>query len=210
MERVLIEQLREIPPITRGWIGLSICLALLEYCGAVSFYDLLYTSELVFHKHQYWRLLTCFFYFKRLSFDLVYNLYFIYRTLRSLEETYGGDLAGALDYLWVMFVNALMLLGVSTFIKPLYLLGSSLDESLLYLWSRRNYGLRVAMFGVFEFDASYLPYASIFFTSALNGMPIWDMLQEGVLKLAAGHVFFYFADVFPTLHGFLPLARPFK
>ncbi|GMM38970.1 derlin [Saccharomycopsis crataegensis] len=206
MENIPLELIRKVPPVTRCWIGGIVLMSILEYCGIVRQIDLVYSFEKVFHQHEYWRLLTCFLYVRRFSLDLFFSLYFTMTTSISLEESLGTTIDGTWDYLWLIFVNGLILILFATFIRPTYFLGSKLDDALLYIWSRRNHGARMEILGLVNFRAPYLPFVYAVINGLLNGSTVVDM----ILDVVTGHIFFFFQDVFPTLHGIHPLNPPWR
>lgn len=202
MENLALDLIEDIPPITRCWTaGMFLALAL-EYCGYLSGTDLLFSYEAIVTKGQYWRLVTSFFYFKRMSWDLPFSLYFVARTSKSLEEGM-NDMFG---YLWLIVVNAVMLLMISAFIHPIYWLGPSLDEVLIYIWARSNYNLPMEMFGLVTFNAGYLPYMYAVITHIADDKPLVGV----VLALLPGHLYFYFLEVFPRVRKFNPLLPPWR
>ena len=77
---------------------------------------------------------------------------------------------------------------------PVLFLGSSLSSALVYLWARRHHGLQLALFGLVNFTAPYLPWALLILGMAVGNDPLSDAL--GIL---VGHMLFFAEDVFPAL-----------
>lgn len=83
-------------------------------------------------------------------------------------------------------------------------LGHSLSSTLVYIWSRRNPETRLSFFG-FVFTAPYLPWVLMAFSLVLNGA----IPTDEILGVVIGHVWYFFNDLYPPLHGgSMPLAAP--
>jgi Derlin-2/3 len=67
----------EIPPITRGWVFLSILTTLAVQCQLVTPLQLYFSYKSAFTNAQLWRTVTTFFYFGTLSLDFVFHLFFL-------------------------------------------------------------------------------------------------------------------------------------
>ncbi|KAK2094751.1 Derlin-2 [Saguinus oedipus] len=67
---------------------------------------------------------------------------------------------------------------------------------LIYLWSRRNPYVRMNFFGLLNFQAPFLPWVLMGFSSLLGNSIIVDLLG-----IAVGHIYFILEDVFPNQHG---------
>ena len=76
-------------------------------------------------------------------------------------------------------------------------LGSPLAFSLVYIWSRRNPGVRLSFLGLFVFNAPYLPWVLLGFTLLLNN----QLPKEDLLGILVGHVYFFFMDIYPVMRG---------
>src|SRR2546423_5495991 len=62
-------------------------------------------------------------------------------------------------------------------------LGSPLAFSLVYIWSRRNPGVRLSFLGLFVFNAPYLPWVLLLFSLLLND----SLPKEDLLGVVVGH-----------------------
>ncbi|KAK2094894.1 Derlin-2, partial [Saguinus oedipus] len=67
---------------------------------------------------------------------------------------------------------------------------------LVYLWSRRNPYVPMNFFGLLNFQAPFLPWVLMGFSSLLGNSIIVDLLG-----IAVGHIYFILEDVFPNQHG---------
>ncbi|UYV81303.1 DERL2 [Cordylochernes scorpioides] len=93
----------------------------------------------------------------------------------------------------------------------LLFLGQAFTIMLVYIWSRRNPFVRMNFFGLFNFQAPFLPLVLLAF-SLLLGNPIMVDLIALIIcgaGIAAGHTYYYLEDVLPNLrNGFRPLKTP--
>lgn len=86
----------------------------------------------------------------------------------------------------------------------LLFLGHAFTIMLVYVWSRRNPGLRMNFFGLITFQAPYLPWVLLAFTILLGSSTVVD-----TIGIIVGHFYYFFEDVFPNEpHGFRILETP--
>lgn len=150
---------------------------------------------------QYWRLLSTFIYFGPLNLDLLFHVFFLQRYSRLLEESSGGSPA---DFSWLLVYAMSSLLLLSPFLS-LPFLGSALSSSLVYIWSRRNPETRLSFLGLLVFTAPYLPWVLMAFSLVMHGI----VPKDEICGVVVGHVYYFFTDVYPSLHGgHAPLAPP--
>lgn len=75
---------------------------------------------------------------------------------------------------------------------------------LVYVWSRRNPLIRMNFFGIFEFEAPYLPYVLLGFSVILGNTVVVD-----VMGMVVGHIYYFFEDVFPnSMNGYKLIKTP--
>ncbi|KAK9455604.1 Derlin, partial [Dipodascopsis uninucleata] len=197
----------EVPPVTRYWTAAAVVTSLLVQCEILSPYQLFFSFRTVFEKHQvsliYWRFLTTFLYFGPLSLDFIFQIFFISRYSRMLEDTFFRH--RTFDFLWLLFYSSMSLLLLSP-LASLPFLGSPLSFSLVYIWARRNPSIRLSFLGLFVFPAPYLPWVLFWFSLILhNTLPKSDLLG-----IVVGHIYFFFEDIFPKIYESRPLSPPWK
>jgi len=166
---------------------------------------------------QYWRLLTTFLYFGPLSLDLLFHVFFLQRYSRLLEESSGRSPA---HFSWLLLYATTLLLALSPMLSIPFL-GSALSSSLVYIWSRRNPETRLSFLGLLVFTAPYLPWVLMAFSLVLHGTVPKDEIcgvivghsmfpllvpQAGLLRIGSADlvgvlVWYFFSDVYPSLHG---------
>ncbi|KAJ7250861.1 hypothetical protein B0H12DRAFT_1120165 [Mycena haematopus] len=93
----------QIPPITRGWLALSVLTSLAVQCQLVTPLQL-YFSPKSFLNGQPWRAGTTFFYFGPISLDFIFHLFFLCVVSRPLPlfnlPFLSSSLAFVPIYLW--------------------------------------------------------------------------------------------------------------
>lgn len=88
------------------------------------------------------------------------------------------------------------LLIISPFLS-LPFLGPALSSSLVYIWGRRNPDTRLSFLGLLVFSAPYLPLVLMAFSLIVHGTLPKDELCGAIV----GHIWYFFSDVYPPLHG---------
>jgi Derlin-2/3 len=215
----------EMPVCTRWWMTAALSASVLVQCDVISPFQLFYSVRTVFFKSQvrlvyytpavymlmvfqYWRLVTTFFYFGPLSLDLLYHIFFLQRYSRLLEESSGRSAA---HFLWLLtFAASLILCIAPIFSMPF--LGSALSSTLIYIWSRKNPDTLLSFLGLLVFKAPYLPWVLLGFSLMMHG----TVPKDEMCGIVVGHsrfpefvivfeayllsVWYYFNDIYPTLH----------
>lgn len=86
----------------------------------------------------------------------------------------------------------------------LLFLGHAFTIMIVYIWSRRNPGVRMNFFGIIMFQAPYLPWVLLAFSILLGSSTVVD-----IIGIIVGHFYYFFEDVFPNgPHGFRLLETP--
>ncbi len=67
---------------------------------------------------------------------------------------------------------------IATFFVNLFFLGDSLTTMIVYIWSRRNPYVRYNFFGLFTFQAPYLPWVLVLLSILFNGSLVGDLVGE--------------------------------
>ncbi|KAL1972538.1 hypothetical protein VTN31DRAFT_6952 [Thermomyces dupontii] len=183
----------EMPPCTRWWTAATVATSVLVQCHILTPFQLFFSFRAVYVKAQYWRLITTFLYFGPLNFDLLFHLFFLQRYSRLLEESSGRSPA---DYSWLLFYAMTFLLILSPFVS-LPFLGTALTSSLVYIWSRRNPDTRLSFLGLMVFSAPYLPWVLMTFSLLVHG----TVPKDEICGVIVGHIWYFFSDVYPSLHG---------
>jgi Derlin-2/3 len=191
MPMTLEQWYRQMPVVTRSYLTLSFLTTAGCALELISPFSVYYNSHLIFKRGQLWRLATNFFFFGSLGMDFVFHMFFLSRYCRLLEEGTFRGRSG--DFFWMLCVGGAMLSCVAPFVN-IQFLGSSLTFMMVYVWGRRNRYVNMSFLGLFSFTAPYLPWVLLIFSVALGSSPVVDLLG-----MAAGHVYYYLEDVYPTM-----------
>ncbi|KAK9696191.1 hypothetical protein K7432_012602 [Basidiobolus ranarum] len=181
----------DIPVVTRVYLTVSVLLTLAVQLGLLTWFQLYYSFELIWYNGQYWRLITTFLYFGQFSLDWMFHMFFIGRYSRMLEE--GSFYGRPGDFLWLLLLTGVSLLLIAPFVSMPFL-GSPLNYTLVYIWSRRNPFIRLNFLGLFVFSAPYLPLVLLGFSMLLSSkLPIGS-----IIGIFFGHLYYFFVDVWPN------------
>jgi len=183
----------EMPMCTRWWTTATVLTSALVQCEIVNPFQLFYSFQTVFYRQQYWRLLTTFLYFGPLSLDLVFHVFFLTRYSRLLEESSGRSPA---HFSWLLLYSTTCLIALSPLVSMPFL-GQPLSSTFVYIWSRRNPDTRLSFLGLLVFTAPYLPWVLMGFSLVVHG----TIPKDEIMGVVIGHVWYFFSDVYPPLHG---------
>ena len=196
----------EIPPVSRTLLSAAFATTTACYLDIVSPLSLYYNYDLILSKGQFWRLISSFLYFGTFSIDFLFHLYFIIRYSKLLEEgTFRNRMA---DYIFMLIFCAVIILACAILFDAfakIKFLGHALAFTMVYVWGRapENVNIRMALFGLFQFNAPYLPWSLLLF-SLFIGNPI----ETDLLGIIAGHVYYFLEYVYPHV-AVLLLAYPY-
>ncbi|OJD30066.1 er-associated proteolytic system protein der1 [Diplodia corticola] len=191
----------ELPVCTRWWTTVTVVLSVLVQCHVISPFQLFYSYRAVIYKHQWWRAVSTFFYFGPLSLDLLFHVFFLQRYSRLLEEGFGRSPA---HFSWLLAYASAVLLVVAPMFSMGFL-GSALNSTLVYIWSRKNPDTSLSFLGLVVFKAPFLPWVLALFSMVLHG----TVPKDDMLGIVVGHVWYFFNDVYPPMnHGQRPLDPP--
>lgn len=205
MEQMPLDWFFEVPLVTRIWTCSIALSSILEQCNLVSKLQLMYNYRKVFEQHEYWRLITTFFYFGELNINLIFYVFFVARYSRMLEESFYQNRSK--EYMWILFLSGALLIVIASFTSNLSFLGPYLSSCLIYLWARRNPQVQLSLLGLFTFSAPYLPWVMTVFSAGTNKT---SNVKGQLVGIGIGHVVFFFEDVYPNLCGRRPLSPPWE
>lgn len=202
MERIPINWVTDIPIVTRIWTISSLITSVLVDSNIISLNDIVFAPSLI--KTQPWRIISSFLYIGEFNINLIMSLYLIVQYSIQLEESYNRTR----DYLWFILTCSVSLLLYSTYVQNLGFLGTYLNETLNYIWSRKNPDVMLGLLGLIEFRAGYLSFLMILL-SFMRSNDNWNVWKE-IPPFVIGHLIFYFDDVWSAIFGFNPLAAPWN
>lgn len=188
---VILNLIQTTPPITRILVFLTVLVSLSVYLDIFASqqisYSRFYLKNLEFH-----RIFTTFFYYGRINFELVMNFIFLYRYSSMLEESYGRTS----DYFYIILLIFISLIFTST-IFYIPFLGTTLSNTITYIWTRKNPQSIVQIFGFVSFSAFYLPFIFPAVTLIFEG----NISKDEIVGVVIGHLIFYFTEVYPKFGG---------
>lgn len=171
-------------PVMTTWIAGAVALTLARYLHLVGASQLFFSPKLVFQQHQYWRILTTFFYFGELEFSsLIFwsnALYFGY----SLEKNTFG-LQQRAEFVWLITLCAVILLCLSSVLTMPYL-SLPMSHIITTVWCRKNRHAHINLLGIITISAPYLPFAQLLL-DLLLGLTIED-LRGNLVSIAIAHL----------------------
>ena len=87
----------------------------------------------------------------------------------SLEQGFGG-VGGSADFVFFLLIAVVLLLCCAPFV-PVLFFSPALMQVIVYVWSKRNPNVRMALFGVVPFSGAWLPYVLVAFSLAFGEAP---------------------------------------
>lgn len=107
------------------------------------------------------------------------------------------------DFFYMFLVGGTLMSMLAYFVNLIFL-GHAFTIMLVYIWSRRNPGIRMNFFGIITFQAPYLPWVLLALSILLGSSTVVD-----IIGIIVGHFYYFFEDVFPNEpHGFRILETP--
>ncbi|XP_047417272.1 derlin-3 isoform X3 [Sciurus carolinensis] len=171
----LAAEFLQVPAVTRAYTAACVLTTAAVQLELLSPFQLYFNPHLVFRKFQVWRLVTNFLFFGPLGFSFFFNMLFVFRYCRMLEE---GSFRGRTADFVFMFLFGGVLMTLLGLLGSLFFLGQALMAMLVYVWSRRSPGVRVNFFGLLTFQAPFLPWALMGFSLLLGNSILVDLLGE--------------------------------
>jgi len=178
-----------MPKFTKLLFCGSLGLTLVAHFGLISPYSLTFDPMMIWHKFEIWRLVTCVFFFGKVGFPFLINVYFLYSYSVRLEtELYERKPA---DYATMLLTTWLVMLCCAYFFN-LMIVGPILVMAILYTWCYVNKDTIVSFYFGTSFPAMYLPWALLGFNILLGGTGMMDLIG-----IFCGHFYFYFKFQYP-------------
>lgn len=182
----------QMPPVTRLVIATSAVLAVLATLDVVSALSLYLNWDLVLQERQWWRPITCFFFFGEFSVHFCWHIYVYLQYCSSLEQV--GFRGRSADFVWMLISSALLLLALTAALRlNSSFLSSALMDVMIYLWSKKNQNMLVHVVFV-TVHAAYLPWTLAFLSLLLGGN-----IQDHLLGISIGHVYYFFTEIYPLM-----------
>lgn len=183
----------QIPPVSRAYTTACVLTTAAVQLELITPFQLYFNPELIFKHFQIWRLITNFLFFGPVGFNFLFNMIFLYRYCRMLEE--GSFRGRTADFVFMFLFGGFLMTLFGLFVSLVFL-GQAFTIMLVYVWSRRNPYVRMNFFGLLNFQAPFLPWVLMGFSLLLGNSIIVDLLG-----IAVGHIYFFLEDIFPNQPG---------
>lgn len=206
MEALPIQWIREVPPITRGYLVGALAVAVCHHAGFPRSKQSIWPSNDVVA--NIWQVFDN----GTISLGLLTNLYFFSQYSTSLETA--SESMG--EFVWELMIILTMLMGYSTFIQQISNPSSVLRDIMLYLWTMLEPDTDMALAGIFFFKARYFPWLIIFMSKFIDGRRANSAYGNFNWKLdfvaiIIGHIYWFIKDQLPRLHSIKsPFLPPWK
>ena len=182
----------EIPFVTRLYLsGAFLCTAACAV-DVISPFNLYFNFDLVFKEGQLWRLFSSYLFFGTFSVDFLFHMYFLVRYSRLLEE--GEHFRGRTANYIVMLLFGILNISLVATYTNVHFLGSALTFMMVYVWGRRNPDVKMSFLGFFTFNAPYLPWVMLGFSTLLGNGTTMDLIG-----IVVGHTYFFLEFIFPVI-----------
>ncbi|VDK27386.1 unnamed protein product [Taenia asiatica] len=194
-------ELSSVPPITRTYTLLCLALTISVHLHILSPLQIYFNPYLILHDFQLWRLVSCFCYFGTIDFNFLFNMIFVYRYCRMLEENqfYGRSA----DFLMMFLFGGVLSIVAAIFLQMIFL-SHVLTTMLVYVWSRNNPSVMLNILGLITVHAPYLPWVFFAISYILGNNATMDFVG-----IVIGHLYYVLEDVFPNQpNGFRILRTP--
>ncbi|XP_017283350.3 derlin-3 isoform X2 [Kryptolebias marmoratus] len=189
----LAQEYFHIPVVTRTYTTACVLTTAAMQLEVISPFQLYFNPELIIRRYQIWRLVTSFLFFGSLGFGFIFNIIFLYRYCRMLEEDcFRGRTA---DFVFLFLFGGILITLLGLFAN-IFFLGQAFIVMLVYVWSQRHPLLRMNFFGLLSFRAPLLPWVLMGCSLLLGNSVAVDLLG-----ICVGHVYYFLEDVFPNQPG---------
>ncbi|XP_032425132.1 derlin-2 isoform X1 [Xiphophorus hellerii] len=171
--QTLQQEYLQIPVVTRAYTTACVLTTAAVQLEIITPFQLYFNPDLILKNYQVWRLITNFLFFGPVGFNFLFNMIFLYRYCRMLEE--GSFRGRTADFVFMFLFGGLLMTIFGIFVSLVFL-GQAFTIMLVYIWSRRNPNVRMNFFGLLNFQAPFLPWVLMGFSLLLGNSIIVDLL----------------------------------
>jgi len=182
------EWFKNLPVVTKYYFIGAVATTILVSFGVITPFMIYLDFDLIFKKFQFWRLITCFFFFGAFSLPFLFQIFILTRYFQYLEDGYYQGARGTADLVFMILFGASIMLVIGYFWSSLFFLGPAMVFMALYVWSRRDPHKEVIFWG-FRFQAWHFPFVLLLFSILIGGNPVLD-----VVGIIVGHIYYFFND----------------
>ncbi len=188
-------------PITKYYMCIVFGITLCVTYGMLSPYYLMIEYSRAFANLEIWRLLTCFCFAGKFSFNFLMYMMMIYQKLTKYEE----EAKENNKYSDLVYLLAFVMLVIHIFTFCLghtYFLCMELLFALIYIHCKRNPEQEVILY-FWKMKNGYLPWAMLLLSVLIGGSILSDLIG-----IVTGHIYYFLKDLAPVLYGWDVLKTP--
>ncbi|KAF2205845.1 DER1-domain-containing protein [Delitschia confertaspora ATCC 74209] len=189
-----------LPPVTRTLTAAAVIVSALVHTRLVNIQDYTWIYQRVFPMDlkmfpQLWRLVTPFLITKP-KFAIVMDPYFLYQYGSGLERESSRFSHSADFFVYVVFVMVTIIATAGFYLKS-YIFMQSLILAFAYTYAQDNPNRQVSFF-IINFEAKFLPLATLFMTAILESP---DAALTQATGLLAAHLYDFLTRIWPAFGG---------
>uniref|UniRef100_G1M505 Derlin n=1 Tax=Ailuropoda melanoleuca TaxID=9646 RepID=G1M505_AILME len=124
----LTAEFLQVPAVTRAYTAACVLTTAAVQLELLSPFQLYFNPHLVFRKFQVWRLVTNFLFFGPLGFSFFFNMLFVFRYCRMLEE--GSFRGRTADFVFMFLFGGVLMTGQSSSLQLRMYLASIMCSAL--------------------------------------------------------------------------------
>mmetsp|Transcript_19252 Transcript_19252/g.28418 ORF Transcript_19252/g.28418 Transcript_19252/m.28418 type:complete len:232 (-) Transcript_19252:110-805(-) len=183
----------EIPFVSKTYLSLVCATTALTALDVITPFQLYINWTMIIEDFEIWRIFTNFLFFGNLGLNFLFHLYFLVRYCRLLEE--GEFNRKKSDFIFFIFFGGTLMVSLQPLVE-LEFLGSSLTFMMVYVWARRNEHIQMSLFGLFNFNAPYLPWVFMGYSLMASTK---ETLASDLLGIGVGHIYYFLAYIYPQV-----------
>jgi len=191
-----------IPICTKVYMCTVFATTLVVTYGILSQQYLFISYTKAFFSFELWRLITCFCFAGKFSFNFLMYMMMVYSRLTKLEteakenKKY-ADLAVMLLFIVITIHVFTFILGHAMFLCMEFIF------ALIYIDCKRNPEQEVVLY-FWKLKNAHLPWAMMLLSVIIGGS-----IVSNLVGIATGHIFYFLKDLAPVMYGWDVLKTPF-
>eukprot|EP01083_Nonionella_stella_P015055 42146_1 len=192
-----VEWAKQLTPIAKSWLAIAVITTIGSQFGFIDLDYLSFDLQPIYSQFQIWRFVTTFFYFGKLGFPFLMQMFIVTRYTQLLESEHFKDASGLAEIVFLLLFGGtvLIVLNCLFFRGKIQFLASALSFVLLYVWSRKAPHAPVSSWGL-KFEAWHLPFIMLIFTFILGTSPKLD-----ICGIIVGHLYHFLMDIAPKVYN---------
>lgn len=190
-------------PFTTLFGIIALGISMLIYLGVLEVYDVYFNRELIFQKHEFWRLITSLFYYGPMSLEVVISVCCFLQYCHTTEASYFAN--RPCDFLFFCLFGMISMWIFSSF-YPLIFLGQGVSSYFTYYSAKRAPDALVIAF-IFPVPMP-APFLNLFFLGLHLVTKQYQAFVVSIVGYLSAHAYFYLQDILSLKYGFNLLTAP--